>query len=79
MIIIEVLSPSDSNVETQRLASDYQAMEIPNIWLIDPETRTGRVCRSAIPEETRRFAVEGTPIHLELDWLFGRLERYNAE
>lgn len=79
LIVIEVLSPYDSYVETQRLASDYQAMRVPNIWLIDPETRTGRVCRGAIWEEARRFAVEGGPIHLELEWLFGRLDRYDAE
>jgi Uma2 family endonuclease len=79
LIVIEVLSPHDSYVETQRLASDYQAMGIPNIWLIDPETRTGRVCRGAIWEETRRFLVADSAIHLELDWLFGRLDRYDPE
>jgi len=79
LIVIEVLSPHDSYAETQRLASDYQAMGIPNIWLIDPETRTGRVCRGVVWEETRRFTVDGTPIHLELDWLFGRLDRYDKE
>jgi Uma2 family endonuclease len=79
LIVIEVLSPYDSYSETQRLARDYQNMGVPNIWLIDPETRTGRVCEGAIWKETRRFEVEGLAIFLELDWLFGRLDRYDEE
>jgi Uma2 family endonuclease len=79
LVVVEVLSPHDSYAETQRLARDYQNMGVPNIWLIDPETRTGRVCKGAVWEETRRFEVEGRDIFLELDWLFGRLDRYDAE
>jgi Uma2 family endonuclease len=78
LIVIEVLSPYDSYAETQRLAGDYQNMGVPNIWLIDPETRTGRVCEGAVWRETRRFEVEGRGIYLELDWLFERPDRYDA-
>ena len=38
LIVIEILSPDDSYVETKRLAIDYQTMGIQNIWLFDPET-----------------------------------------
>jgi Uma2 family endonuclease len=79
LIVIEVLSPYDSYAETQRLSTDYQKMGVPNIWLIDPETKTGRVCEGPVWKEVRRFEVEGRAIYLELDWLFARLERYDAD
>lgn len=77
MIVIEVLSPHDSYSETQRLAKDYQSMGVPNIRLIDPETRSGRASKGSAWEETQRFQVDGREIYLELDWLFERLNRYD--
>ncbi len=74
LIAIEILSEYDTYTETQRLAHDYQQMGIQNIWLIEPETRTGRFCKANAWIETRRFEVEGTPIYLELDWLFAQLD-----
>ncbi len=79
LILIEILSPYDSYTGTQRLATDYQDMGVPNIWLIDPETKTGRVCEGPIWKQVRRFEVDGRGIYLDLDWLFERLERYDAE
>lgn len=77
LIVIEVLSPTDSYSETQRLAHDYVAMGVQNIWLIDPETRTGRVCRGDAWIETTRFQVADRPIYLDLNDLFTRLDKYN--
>ncbi len=74
LIAIEILSPYDTYTETQRLARDYQQMGIQNIWLIDPETRTARVCKENAWIETRRFEVEGTSIFLDMDWLFAQLD-----
>ena len=75
LIVIEILSPGDSYVETQRLAQDYQQMGIQNIWLIDPDTRTGRVCKGADWIGVRRFEVGGTAIYMVLDELLARLDR----
>ena len=77
LIVIEILSPNDSYSETQRLAQDYVDMGIENIWLIDPETRTGRVCSNNIWTATSSFRVDGTSIYLDLTALFSRLDRYN--
>ena len=77
LVVIEILSPNDSYTATQKLAADYQLMGVPNIWLIDPETKTGRVCEGPVWKEVRRFEVEGRGIYLDLDWLFSRLERYD--
>ena len=53
-------------------------MGVLNIWLIDPETKTGRICEGPIRKEVKRFEVGGRDIYLALDWLFDRLERYDA-
>jgi Uma2 family endonuclease len=79
LIAIEILSPNDSYGQTQQLAHEYQVMGIQNIWLIDPETRTGRFCKENAWIETRRFEVEGTQIYLELDWLFSQLDDDETE
>ena len=50
-------------------------MGVPNIWLLDPETRTARVCRGDAWFERTRLEVEGTPIYLEVDKLYARLFR----
>lgn len=77
LIVIEVLSPTDSYSETQRLTHDYVAMGVQNILLIDPETRTGRICRGDAWVETTRFQVADRPIYLDLNDLFTRLAKYS--
>ncbi len=74
LIVIEILSPDDSYTETQRLALDYQNMGVQNIWLIDPETRTGKICQGENWIGVRRFEVPDTPIYMDLDELFARLD-----
>ena len=78
LIVIEVLSPT-TPTRNQKLATDYQNMGVPNIWSIDPETKTGRVCEGPLWKEVKRLEVEGREVHLDLEWLFSRLARYDAE
>ncbi len=75
-IVIEILSASDSYAETERRARDYQIMGVENIWLIDPETRTARVCKGENWTETTRFVVADSPIYLDIAAMFARLDRY---
>ncbi len=75
LIVIEVLSPRDTYIETRRRAREYQQMGIENIWLIDPETRTAQVCSKETWTETTRFAVSGSPVFLDVSALFARLDR----
>jgi Uma2 family endonuclease len=45
-ICIEILSPEDSFPRMQQRFDDYLAMGVPNIWVLDPESRRGwRVTR----------------------------------
>jgi Uma2 family endonuclease len=41
LAVFEILSPEYTAIRLLRKLGDYAAMGIANIWLIDPETRTG--------------------------------------
>ena len=44
LLVIEILSPDDSYSDTQERAQDYRAMGVETVWIIDPKTRSGRMC-----------------------------------
>ena len=76
LIVVEVLSPRDTYAETQRRARDYQDMGIENVWIIDPDTRTARVCRGENWTEATQFVVKDSPIFIDVTALFARLDKY---
>jgi Uma2 family endonuclease len=73
ILVVEILSPDDSYSDTEKRASDYQRMGVQTIWIIDPQTRTGRVCSGSSWTQATRLEVSGTGIHVDLDKLFAEL------
>jgi Uma2 family endonuclease len=73
LLVVEILSPDDSYSDTQERAQDYRAMGVETIWIIDPKTRTGRMCRGAEWIEAGRLDVTGTQIVVELADIFRQL------
>lgn len=73
LLVIEILSPDDSYSDTQERARDYRQMGVETVWIIDPKTRTGRMCSGANWIEAKRLAVAGTPLYVELDEIFGQI------
>ena len=73
MLIIEILSPDDSYSDTQERAYDYRAMGVEIVWIIDPTTRTGRMCSGAEWVEAARLEVKGTPLYVNLPDIFSQL------
>jgi Uma2 family endonuclease len=73
VLIVEILSPDDTYSDIQSRAADYLRMGVQTIWIIDPATRTGRVCSGPSWIEANRLEVAGTPIHVELTTLFASL------
>ena len=73
MLVIEVLSPDDTYSDTQARATDYQRMGVETIWIIDPQTRTGRMCIGSAWIAATRLEVPGTPIYVELAEMFARI------
>lgn len=73
LLVIEILSPNDSYSDTQERAQDYREMGVETVWIIDPKTRTGRMCTGASWVEARRLTVAGTPLFVELGEIFSQI------
>jgi Uma2 family endonuclease len=72
-LVIEILSPDDSYSDTQERAQDYRAMGVKTVWIVDPKTRTGRMCSGAEWVEASRLEVKGTPLYVDLPDVFSQL------
>jgi Uma2 family endonuclease len=73
LLVIEILSPDDSYSDTQERTQDYRAMGVETVWIVDPKTRTGRMCRGAEWVESSRLEVKGTPLFVDLPELFSKM------
>ncbi len=74
LLVIEILSPDDSYSDLQERSHDYRVMGVPTVWIIDPATRTARMCSGDAWIETRRLEAPGTQAYVELDKLFAELD-----
>jgi Uma2 family endonuclease len=73
LLVIEILSPDDTYSDTQERAQEYRAMGVEMVWIIDPKTRSGRMCSGAEWVESSRLEVKGTPLYVELPAIFSQL------
>ena len=73
LLVIEILSPDDSYSNTQERAQDYRAMGVKTVWIIDPRTRTGRMCWGMEWVESSRLEVKGTSLYVNLPEIFSQL------
>lgn len=73
LLVIEILSPEDTYSDTQERAQDYQNMGVKTVWIIDPKTRTGRMCSGAEWVESARLEVKETPMYVHLPDIFSQL------
>jgi Uma2 family endonuclease len=73
LLIIEILSPDDSYSDTQERAQDYRDMGVETVWIIDPRTRTGRMCSGTKWTEAQRLVVAETPLYVDLDHIFSQI------
>ena len=74
LLVIEILSPEDTYSELQERCEDYLRMGVETIWLIDPATRSGRMCTAAGWVAAERLEVAGTPIYADLAPLFAQIQ-----
>ena len=77
LLAIEILSPDDTYSATERKCQDYTRMGVQTVWIIDPDTLTGRMCVGANWTAGSRLEVPGTPIYLDLPALFASLTQPN--
>ncbi len=70
LLVIEILSPDDTYSDTQERAQDYRTMGVKTVWIVDPKTRTGRMCVASDWVEASRLEVKGTPFFVDLPEIF---------
>jgi Uma2 family endonuclease len=73
LLVIEILSPDDSYSDTQERAQDYRAMGVETVWIIDPKTRTGRMCAGREWVEAERLEVKGSALYVNLSEIFSQV------
>ena len=83
VLVVEILSPDDSYSDTQARVHDYRSMGIKAIWIVDPQTRTGRmsVGSPALGDDVlvdvwqlaKVLKVPDTAIQVDLDQLFAQI------
>jgi Uma2 family endonuclease len=74
LLVIEILSPDDTYSELQERCQDYRAMGVENIWIIDPKTRSGRMCLGLDWVAAERLQVPASPMYVVLDDLFRQID-----
>jgi Uma2 family endonuclease len=76
LIAIEILSPDDTYGDLLERANDYDRMGIPNIWVVDPQTRTGQVFSQGRWHYVQQLTVPGTEIRIDLDLVFAEFDEF---
>ncbi len=79
LIAIEVLSPEDRRSRIAARMSNFRSFGVPNLWVVDPETRSGWDLSDGNWVLKERFEVAGSPIYLSLSELFARIDEDNAD
>jgi Uma2 family endonuclease len=73
MLVIEIFSPDDTYSDTQERTQDYRAIGVETVWIVDPKTRTGRMCIGKEWIEATQLEVKGTPLFVNLPDIFSQL------
>jgi Uma2 family endonuclease len=74
ILCIEILSDGDTVAETKRKCEEYIVMGSQGIWIINPLNRTGLHWTKWGWREASCLEVPGTPISIELAYLWERLD-----
>lgn len=73
LLVVEILSPDDTYSDTQERAQDYREMGVETVWIVDPKTRSGRMCIGADWVEGSKLEVRGTQLYVALPVIFNQV------
>jgi Uma2 family endonuclease len=79
LIAIEVLSPEDRRSRIEARMSNLRDFGVPNLWVVDPQTRSGWDLSDGNWVSKERFEVADSPIYLSLTELFQRIDEDSAD
>ena len=81
LVAIEVLSPTDTWSDLKNRFDDLYRAGVKDIWLIDPDTQSAFVWTgdSLVEVHESQIQVTGSPGHLNLKWLWEKLDPIRDE
>ena len=79
LIAIEVLSPEDRHSRIEARMNNFRSFGVPNLWVVDPETRSGWDLSDGNWVRKERLEVANSPIYLSLPELFAQIDQDNAD
>ncbi len=79
LLVIEIVSPSNTYSEIHERMRDYAAMGVPNLWIIDPQQRIACQRSGEAWFDVTRLTVPDSPIYVDVTALFKRLDKYKVK
>lgn len=79
LIVIEIVSPSDSFSDIEEVVADYQQMGIENIWVVDPQKRVGWIYEAGTRIQARLLRAKTGLMYVDLDQIFAELDEADGE
>jgi len=78
LLCIEILSPEDTMLRTRERVRDFIEMGVPEVWVVDPVTRSISVFSGAtmVEHTTGELTVPETPVVVGLADVFKVLDEY---
>jgi Uma2 family endonuclease len=79
LIAIEVLSPEDRHSRIGARMNNFRSFGVPNLWVVDPETRSGWDLSDGNWVRKERLEVANSPIYLSRPELGAKIDEDNAD
>jgi Uma2 family endonuclease len=74
VLVVEILSADDSYPTMKLRCAEYRAMGVENIWILDPQSRTGQMLQPNGWVVADRLEAVGSAVTVDLAELFRRVE-----
>ena len=78
ILAVEILSDGDTLAATKKKCDEYIAMGAQGVWIINPLNRTAWHWLGNAWKEAACLEVPGTPIFVEVQYLWDRLDQPKA-
>ena len=75
VLAVEILSEGDTLAATKKKCDEYIAMGAKGVWIVNPLNRTAWHWLGSEWKQAARLEVPGTPIYVEAQYLWDRLDR----
>jgi len=78
VLAVEILSDGDTLAATKRKCDEYIGMGAKGVWIVNPLNRSAYHWDGAAWKEAERLEVAGTPIHVDIQYIWNQLDKATA-